>query len=72
GGAFGDRRFEVVAHAHGQGVEGEVQVGHQLAQAGEGSKSGCAPEDLPALAKAVAGLPNLRLRGLMAIPEPTD
>lgn len=29
------------------------------------------PEDLPALAEAVKQLPNLRLRGLMAIPEPT-
>ncbi|MNN53888.1 hypothetical protein D3C81_1686760 [compost metagenome] len=37
----------------------------------EPSKSGCAPEELPALAAAVAALPNLRLRGLMAIPEPT-
>jgi pyridoxal phosphate enzyme (YggS family) len=38
----------------------------------EASKSGCNPEDLPALAQAVSALPNLRLRGLMAIPEPTD
>jgi len=44
----------------------------QVNVSGEVSKSGCAPADLPALAKAVAGLPNLRLRGLMAIPEPTD
>jgi len=44
----------------------------QVNVSGEDSKSGCAAADLPALAKAVAGLPNLRLRGLMAIPEPTD
>lgn len=44
----------------------------QVNVSGEGSKSGCAPADLPTLAKAVAALPNLRLRGLMAIPEPTD
>jgi len=37
----------------------------------EASKSGIAPDDLPALADAVAALPRLRLRGLMAIPEPT-
>ncbi|HEY6611345.1 MAG TPA: YggS family pyridoxal phosphate-dependent enzyme [Pseudomonas sp.] len=37
----------------------------------EPSKSGCNPAELPALAAAVAALPNLRLRGLMAIPEPT-
>ena len=36
----------------------------------EASKSGAAPEDVPALAKAIAALPRLRLRGLMAIPEP--
>ena len=29
-------------------------------------------EEPPALAAAVAALPSLRLRGLMAIPEPTD
>ncbi|EJN38646.1 pyridoxal phosphate enzyme, YggS family [Pseudomonas sp. GM84] len=44
----------------------------QVNVSGEDSKSGCAPADLPALANAVAALPNLRLRGLMAIPEPTE
>lgn len=37
---------------------------------GEASKSGCAPDDVAALAAQVAAAPNLRLRGLMAIPEP--
>jgi len=37
----------------------------------EGSKSGCAPADVGALASAVAAAPRLCLRGLMAIPEPT-
>jgi len=37
---------------------------------GETSKSGCAPEEAPALCRAVTALPRLRLRGLMAIPEP--
>ncbi|OHE79860.1 MAG: YggS family pyridoxal phosphate enzyme, partial [Lysobacterales bacterium GWF1_69_6] len=37
---------------------------------GEASKSGCDPADVPALAAAVAAAPHLRLRGLMAIPEP--
>jgi pyridoxal phosphate enzyme (YggS family) len=36
----------------------------------EASKAGCTPQALPALAAAVARLPNLRLRGLMAIPQP--
>ncbi|MBH3409766.1 YggS family pyridoxal phosphate-dependent enzyme [Pseudomonas putida] len=44
----------------------------QVNVSGEDSKSGCAPADLPALAKDVAALPNLCLRGLMAIPEPTE
>ncbi len=37
---------------------------------GEASKAGCDPADLDALADEAAALPNLRLRGLMAIPEP--
>ena len=36
----------------------------------EASKSGCAPGELAALAAAIAELPRLRLRGLMAIPAP--
>jgi len=44
----------------------------QVNVSGEDSKSGCAAADLPALAHAVAALPNLRLRGLMAIPEPSE
>jgi pyridoxal phosphate enzyme (YggS family) len=44
----------------------------QVNISGEASKSGVAPADVPALAHAVAALPNLRLRGLMAIPEPQD
>lgn len=42
----------------------------QVNISGEASKSGVTPEELPALAQAVAGLPRLRLRGLMAIPAP--
>ncbi len=34
----------------------------------EDSKAGCEPEQAQALARALAALPNLRLRGLMAIP----
>ncbi|MBV2210039.1 MAG: YggS family pyridoxal phosphate-dependent enzyme [Thermomonas sp.] len=36
----------------------------------EASKSGCAPEAVAELAAAVAAHPNLKLRGLMAIPSP--
>lgn len=44
----------------------------QVNVSGEASKSGCEPQDVPELAQAIAALPRLRLRGLMAIPEPTD
>ena len=44
----------------------------QVNVSGEASKSGCAPQDLAALAHAAAVLPGLRLRGLMAIPEPAS
>ncbi len=36
----------------------------------EPTKAGCRPDDVDALADAVAALPGLRLRGLMAIPAP--
>ena len=41
----------------------------QINISGEASKSGCHPDELAELARAVAALPNLQLRGLMAIPE---
>ncbi|MFO1340219.1 MAG: YggS family pyridoxal phosphate-dependent enzyme [Burkholderiaceae bacterium] len=44
----------------------------QVNVSGEASKSGLGFDELPALARAVAGLPRLRLRGLMSIPEPAQ
>jgi len=49
-----------------------LQVCIQINVSGESSKSGCAPEEALELCQAVARLPNLQLRGLMAIPEPSD
>jgi pyridoxal phosphate enzyme (YggS family) len=49
-----------------------LQVCVQVNVSGEASKSGVAPEAAAELARAVAELPRLRLRGLMAIPEPTE
>lgn len=43
----------------------------QINVSGEASKSGVAPAEAIALALAVARLPQLTLRGLMTIPEPT-
>ena len=42
----------------------------QVNISGEASKSGLAPAEVAAVAHAVAALPRLKLRGLMAIPEP--
>lgn len=39
---------------------------------GEASKGGVSPEETAALALEIAGLPRLRLRGLMTIPEASD
>jgi PLP dependent protein len=47
-----------------------LQVCLQVNISGEHSKNGVAAEDIPELASAVCKLPRLRLRGLMAIPEP--
>ena len=47
-----------------------LQVCLQVNISGEDSKSGVAPGEALALARAVAALPRLKLRGLMAIPEP--
>jgi pyridoxal phosphate enzyme (YggS family) len=42
----------------------------QVNVSGEASKSGVAPGEVQTLVKAVKAMPRLRLRGLMAIPEP--
>jgi pyridoxal phosphate enzyme (YggS family) len=49
-----------------------LQICLQVNVSGEASKSGCDPDQAAALAAALATLPGLRLRGLMAIPEPSD
>lgn len=43
----------------------------QVNISGQASKSGLSVAEVPAAAQAVAALPGLRLRGLMAIPEPS-
>jgi pyridoxal phosphate enzyme (YggS family) len=51
---------------------GELQVCVQINVSEEESKSGIALEEVETLCDAVAKLPNLVLRGLMAIPAPSD
>jgi pyridoxal phosphate enzyme (YggS family) len=58
------------AHAAVAGRTLEVLL--QVNVSGEAQKGGADPEALPALARTVAALPQLRLTGLMAIPAPTD
>lgn len=48
-----------------------LQVCIEVNVSGEASKGGVTAAELPALADAMAALPNLQLRGLMAIPAPT-
>lgn len=47
-----------------------LQACIQINTSGEASKSGVRPDEALALARAVAALPRLRLRGIMAIPRP--
>ncbi|XYJ09845.1 YggS family pyridoxal phosphate-dependent enzyme [Telluria sp. B2] len=49
---------------------GPLHICLQVNISGEATKSGATSAELPELARQVAALPNLRLRGLMAIPEP--
>ncbi len=47
-----------------------LQICIQVNADGGATKSGVLPQDALALAQQVAALPNLRLRGVMSIPEP--
>lgn len=49
-----------------------LQICLQVNVSGEQSKSGVSPADVIPLARAVSAMPGLRLRGLMAIPEPSE
>ncbi len=48
-----------------------LQVCIEVNVSGEATKAGVAPDEVRAIATAVARLPRLKLRGLMAIPAPT-
>ena len=49
-----------------------LQVCIQVNVDGGATKAGVAPQEAQELAQAVAALPQLKLRGLMCIPEPTE
>lgn len=50
----------------------DLQVCLQVMVVPEDTKAGVSPAELPALARAVAALPRLKLRGLMCLPPPSD
>jgi len=51
-------------------AKGPLNMLIQVNASGEASKSGVAPSAAAALASSIASLKNIRLRGLMAVPEP--
>ena len=65
-------RLKIAQRLAEQRAEGlpELNVCIQVNIDGGPSKSGVAPQDALALARDVAQLPRLKLRGLMTIPEP--
>lgn len=66
-----DRLKLVAALArHRPAAHGALQVLIQVNVDDEASKSGCRPDEIPALAAAIVAEPALQLRGLMAIPAP--
>lgn len=73
-------RFELVhsidsmelATALDQRAQLPLRVLLQVNVAGEEQKSGCAPQEAPALARHIAALGNLRLEGLMTVAPFTD
>jgi pyridoxal phosphate enzyme (YggS family) len=66
-------RLKIAQRLSGQRPPGRpaLNVLLQVNISAEATKGGVVPADLPELAERVAALPGLRLRGLMAIPEPT-
>jgi PLP dependent protein len=65
-------RLKIAERLSAQRVDGmaALNVCLQVNVSGEESKSGVEPDEALALAHAITALPNLKLRGLMAIPEP--
>jgi pyridoxal phosphate enzyme (YggS family) len=56
---------------HRPADRGPLQLLIQVNVDDEASKSGCKPEQVPALTAAIGQYANLQLRGLMAIPAPS-
>ncbi|MBE0488225.1 MAG: YggS family pyridoxal phosphate-dependent enzyme [Halomonas sp.] len=67
-------REKIARRLNDQRPEGlpPLEICLQVNISAEPSKSGVSLPDLPALAEAVLAMPRLRLRGLMAIPAPSE
>jgi len=67
-------RFKIAERLSGQRPANfpPLQVCLQVNISREDSKSGVAPDEASELAHAIVKLPNLTLRGLMAVPAPSD
>lgn len=65
-------RFKVAQRLNDQKPDtaARINVCLQVNVSAETSKSGLTADELPAVAEKIAALPNLNLRGLMAIPAP--
>ncbi len=62
---------ERLSEARREALLAPLNICLQVNLSGESSKAGVAPEEVADLAAEIAGLPGLRLRGLMTLPEPT-
>jgi pyridoxal phosphate enzyme (YggS family) len=71
--AHGVEREKIAGRLNAARAEGmpPLNVCIEVNVSGEPTKSGVAPGEEVKLADAIARLPRLKLRGLMAIPEPT-
>lgn len=67
-------RIKIARRLSGQRPESlaPLQICLQVNVDGETQKAGCPPETVPELAAMIAGLPGLRLRGLMSLPRPRE
>ena len=67
-------RLKIAQRLSDQRPEGlpPLQLCLQVNTDGGPTKSGARPEELPELARAVAALPRVVLRGLMTIPDPVE
>lgn len=65
-------RFKIAQRLNDQKPEAAapINVCLQVNVSAEPSKSGLTPDELPAVAEKIVALPNVHLRGLMAIPAP--